>query len=189
MSSFTTSIELDNLHSSSHSCKFCLDDISLSSKNSYIIPCKCKGSIEYIHINCLLKFFSYYKTTKCSLCQSTFSFIRWYHYVFSHSLSFFTYIFLFYFYFNLQLLFLWSVNYPSHTYQQLILFKLSRYYFLALDFWVTGLILIVVNLILNNGPQLHILDIKTLSTLPLLSLELTSKTILFKLVNFYLIHL
>lgn len=182
-----TSIELDNIHDS-HSCKFCLDDISLSLKKSYIIPCKCKGSIEYIHLNCLLKFFSYYKTTRCSLCQSTFSFIHWYHYTFSYIISFLTYIFLFYFYFNLQLLFLWSVNYPSYTYKQVVSFKLSKYYFLVLDFWVTGLILIIFNLILNNGPQLHILDIKTLSTLPLLSLKLTCKTILFQLVNFSLMY-
>ena len=185
----STLIELSDLINTQNTCKFCLDDISLLSKKSYITPCKCKGTIEYIHPSCLLQFFSFYKTTKCSLCMSSFSFIRWYHYFLIGFLSLIIYSLVFYVYFNMQLVFLFLFNYPSYTYKQLVLFKLSKYYFLAFDFWVTSLILIVFNLILNNGHQLQLLEFKTFSTLPVLSIKLTFKTILFQFVYYYLTFL
>lgn len=181
----STSIELSSF-TDSHSCKFCLDDISLSSKESYITPCKCKGSIQYIHKNCLSQFFSHYKTTSCSLCKSSFTFIPWYYYLVSALLSLLIYFIVFYLYFNFQLTFLWVYNYPSYTYTRLVQFKLHRVYFLLFDFWLTSLILIVCNLILNNGPQLHILDLKIISTLPFLSIKLIFKSILIKFITYYL---
>lgn len=181
----STSIELSNL-SNCYSCKFCLDDITFSSKNSYIVPCNCKGTIEYIHTSCLLQFFSYYKTSQCNLCMSPFRFIKWYHNLFSLSFSLIIYVLLFYLYFNLQLIFLWSFNYPSYTYKQLILFKLSKIYFLLFDIWITSLILIIFNLILNN--TYFIINIHTISTLPILSIKFTYKTILFQLIYFTLIY-
>lgn len=190
MTTAFTSIELSNLHNTNTnlnlvSCKFCLDDIDITDKSSYIIPCKCKGTIQYIHPTCMLQFFSFYKTTTCSLCMTTFRFIRWYHYCLAFILSLAFYFSIFYVFFNLQILALLVFN-RSYTYKELVLFKLSKYSFVFLDFWVSSLILIMINLILNNGPQLNLGDIKTLATLPFLSIKLTFKTVLFNFV-FYLI--
>ena len=36
-------------------CRICFEKIKNNSNNSIISPCKCKGSIRWVHHNCLLK--------------------------------------------------------------------------------------------------------------------------------------
>ena len=51
----------------SSSCKICFDS-SNSSDNPLINPCNCKGTIEYIHKECLEKWIQLSKNHNCSVC-------------------------------------------------------------------------------------------------------------------------
>lgn len=187
----STSIQMSNLHNNDLvSCKFCLDDIFLNNKTSYLIPCKCRGTIQFIHPRCLSQFFVFYKTTKCSLCMSTFTFIRWYHYFFSTIISIALFSLLFTFFFNLQIICLYTINSSNYTYEELFIFKKSKYYFIILDFWITSLILIMFNLILNNGTNtpLYLSNPKMLFYLPFFSLKITFNTVFFLFLHYFLIY-
>ena len=45
-----------NAGSRSRQCRICLDD---EDSENLISPCDCKGSIEYVHRGCLIKYFKY----------------------------------------------------------------------------------------------------------------------------------
>jgi hypothetical protein len=49
-------------------CRFCLETDSLG---NLISPCSCKGTFQYVHNECLLKWYSHAsdKALKCSVCQ------------------------------------------------------------------------------------------------------------------------
>lgn len=52
----------DNMKNSLESgkaCRICLDDTEEDS-NPFITPCKCSGSMKFIHINCLREWYYYY---------------------------------------------------------------------------------------------------------------------------------
>ena len=56
-------------------CRFCLDDKN-EKKNPFLSPCKCKGSIEFVHLYCLNRWRNQnleqnYKA--CSLCHTNYS--------------------------------------------------------------------------------------------------------------------
>lgn len=56
-------------------CKICqssLDDTD--NQLSFVHPCKCKGSIKYIHEECLNEWISLSKKTKCEICGYSFQF-------------------------------------------------------------------------------------------------------------------
>jgi hypothetical protein len=66
------------------SCRICLNDISFEEDSPLISPCKCSGSVKYIHLECLKKWIaslvktkenesvqSYsWKTIKCEICHT-----------------------------------------------------------------------------------------------------------------------
>jgi RING-variant domain len=66
------------------SCRICLNDISFDENSPLISPCKCSGSVKYIHLECLKKWIaslvkikenssvtSYsWKSIKCEICHT-----------------------------------------------------------------------------------------------------------------------
>lgn len=57
-------------------CRFCLDDAT-TDENPFIQPCNCKGSIEHVHLKCLLRwiFSSPRHNDSCNMCS--------YHYIYT----------------------------------------------------------------------------------------------------------
>jgi len=55
-------------------CKFCLDS---NNQNDMISPCYCKGSLEYVHNECLEYYHSEYenKSDKCGICEYNYNYI------------------------------------------------------------------------------------------------------------------
>lgn len=54
-------------------CSFCLDDIDLSqlAQEAVIQPCKCRGSMGYVHLKCLTIAISKpYRYKKCTVCDT-----------------------------------------------------------------------------------------------------------------------
>ena len=67
-------------------CRICFCEGNFEGSNPLISPCKCSGSVKYIHLNCLRKWLTskittkvsstndiycyVYKTLKCEICQS-----------------------------------------------------------------------------------------------------------------------
>lgn len=63
-------------------CRFCLGKLA-TLDNPFICPCKCTGSVRYIHLKCLQNWINsmmkykaqngvtlyYWKTMKCELCK------------------------------------------------------------------------------------------------------------------------
>lgn len=47
-------------------CRICFDD---NKDESIITPCKCKGTVAFVHRSCLEKWLSESNTTSCELCQ------------------------------------------------------------------------------------------------------------------------
>lgn len=58
--------------SKSNQCRFCLED---DSNTNLISPCLCKGSFQFIHNTCLLKWYNHEpsKALHCSVCLEPFS--------------------------------------------------------------------------------------------------------------------
>jgi hypothetical protein len=61
-------------------CRFCFEGLEIN--NPLVIPCKCKGSMKYVHVHCIKKWRT--NTTnpewqhKCQLCLSDFEILlRW----------------------------------------------------------------------------------------------------------------
>jgi hypothetical protein len=57
-------------------CRFCLDEAT-TDENPFIQPCNCKGSIEHVHLQCLLRwiFSSPRHNDSCNMCL--------YHYIYT----------------------------------------------------------------------------------------------------------
>lgn len=49
-------------------CRFCLEDTNLRG-NELIAPCRCKGSVKFVHKRCLLKWHSLAPLAIADLCQ------------------------------------------------------------------------------------------------------------------------
>ncbi len=49
-------------------CRFCLDNYAIVS-NPFISPCKCNGSIKYVHLKCLFKWIYGIPTTPREICN------------------------------------------------------------------------------------------------------------------------
>jgi hypothetical protein len=49
-------------------CRFCLENTSLRD-NELIAPCRCKGSVEFVHKKCLLKWYSLAPLAIADICQ------------------------------------------------------------------------------------------------------------------------
>lgn len=67
-------------------CRICLDDTEdVSNGNPFIVPCKCTGSLKYIHLRCLREWTDskkqyqagkgissyYWDNLNCELCKSS----------------------------------------------------------------------------------------------------------------------
>lgn len=55
-------------------CRFCLDDV-ITINNPFIQPCMCKGSVENVHLRCLLRWIYQRGAThtlndECSMCKT-----------------------------------------------------------------------------------------------------------------------
>ena len=75
--------DLNKSMEASKECRICLDDTE-TEDNPFIIPCKCIGSVRYIHVDCLRGWFSnkkeetyhrgilsiYWEEIKCELCKT-----------------------------------------------------------------------------------------------------------------------
>src|SRR5437588_11849981 len=54
-------------------CRVCWE-IDNNTENRLINPCKCSGSIKYIHESCLIKQYDYKKDDKCEICKTKFKY-------------------------------------------------------------------------------------------------------------------
>ena len=51
-------------------CRFCLDDVS-SENNPFMHPCMCKGSVENVHLRCLLRWvYQCRDNDTCNMCKT-----------------------------------------------------------------------------------------------------------------------
>ena len=84
----TLYVKLKNINKSQkkYRCRICFCEGNFEGNNPLISPCKCSGSIKYIHLNCLRKWLTskittknssnneiycyVFKSLKCELCQS-----------------------------------------------------------------------------------------------------------------------
>ena len=59
-----------------YECRFCCDN-SHASENLYRV-CKCKGSIEWCHMNCLYEWITYKKKNRlyCEICNTKYIMFR-----------------------------------------------------------------------------------------------------------------
>lgn len=56
-------------------CKFCLSEGEITGSNRLISPCECKGTIKYVHTDCLKTWMSRsHEPLKCTLCNSVYTF-------------------------------------------------------------------------------------------------------------------
>jgi hypothetical protein len=81
-------ITLDENQPSAGSCRFCWGSDS-TEENPCIVPCKCSGSVGFIHFNCLKNWLStklqkkendslismYWKTFECEICKSAYPYL------------------------------------------------------------------------------------------------------------------
>jgi hypothetical protein len=63
------------------SCRFCYES-ETTETNPFLMPCECRGSLTYIHVQCLLKWRATTQNpefvSKCCICKSAFVFpVRW----------------------------------------------------------------------------------------------------------------
>lgn len=52
------------------SCRHCYESSEESSK--LLKPCNCKGSIEFIHFNCLKEWIEHNNTDVCDVCKTSY---------------------------------------------------------------------------------------------------------------------
>ncbi len=52
-------------------CKFCLEE---DKQNNLISPCKCDGSLKYVHLKCLEKYHEKRYLDKCEICNDNFNY-------------------------------------------------------------------------------------------------------------------
>lgn len=70
-------------------CRVCHDlQDDDDEQNQFMSPCKCSGSIKYIHFNCLVRYIEASQTTICDICLTNFTQIR----IQYHCRSFFDYL-------------------------------------------------------------------------------------------------
>jgi len=56
-------------------CKFCLSEGEITGSNRLITPCECKGTIKYVHTDCLKTWMlRSNEPLKCLLCNSVYTF-------------------------------------------------------------------------------------------------------------------
>ena len=58
-------------------CRICRGESSKEEELFY--PCKCSGSIKFVHQNCLMEWLSHSKKKHCELCKTPFRFTKLYH--------------------------------------------------------------------------------------------------------------
>ncbi|KAL8708487.1 MAG: hypothetical protein Q9220_006645 [cf. Caloplaca sp. 1 TL-2023] len=58
-------------------CRICRADASAAEPLFY--PCKCSGSIKFVHQNCLMEWLSHSQKKHCELCKTPFRFTKLYH--------------------------------------------------------------------------------------------------------------
>lgn len=55
-------------------CRICSDD-SCAYGDKWTRPCKCKGSVEYVHLNCLKEWLTHSNKMSCEICTSPYKVI------------------------------------------------------------------------------------------------------------------
>lgn len=63
---------IENIADNEILCKIC--HCSCDDNGPYIHPCKCNGTLKYIHVECLNEWIKLTKTKKCSICNYSFKF-------------------------------------------------------------------------------------------------------------------
>jgi E3 ubiquitin-protein ligase MARCH6 len=58
-------------------CRICRGEGSADEPLFY--PCKCSGSIKYVHQECLMEWLSHTQKKHCELCKTSFRFTKLYH--------------------------------------------------------------------------------------------------------------
>ncbi|KAL8871018.1 MAG: hypothetical protein Q9174_003066 [Haloplaca sp. 1 TL-2023] len=58
-------------------CRICRSEASIEEALFY--PCKCSGSIKFVHQNCLMEWLSHSQKKHCELCKTPFRFTKLYH--------------------------------------------------------------------------------------------------------------
>ncbi len=61
----------DSKTESNIECKFCLDEDKIS---NLISPCKCDGSLKYVHLYCLEKYHLKKYLEHCEICKDTYEY-------------------------------------------------------------------------------------------------------------------
>jgi E3 ubiquitin-protein ligase MARCH6 len=59
------------------SCRICRGEGTPDEPLFY--PCKCSGSIKYVHQECLMEWLSHTQKKHCELCKTSFRFTKLYH--------------------------------------------------------------------------------------------------------------
>ncbi len=60
---------INNTEYTSKECKFCLEE---DKEHNLISPCKCTGSLKYVHLKCLEKYHEKRYLDKCEICRDSF---------------------------------------------------------------------------------------------------------------------
>lgn len=61
----------NNTENTSKECKFCLEEDKVY---NLISPCKCSGSLKYVHLKCLEKYHEKRYLEKCEICRDSFDY-------------------------------------------------------------------------------------------------------------------
>jgi len=66
-----SSVMADGPNDEAHLCRVCMDG---EESGPLLYPCKCKGSMRYVHEDCLMQWLSLSKKRSCEVCSATFEF-------------------------------------------------------------------------------------------------------------------
>ncbi|RWS29316.1 E3 ubiquitin-protein ligase MARCH2-like isoform X2 [Leptotrombidium deliense] len=56
-----------------HCCRICYESTPI---DDLIAPCKCKGSVGYVHEACLVRWYLINRVNKCDLCCSSLNIVK-----------------------------------------------------------------------------------------------------------------
>ncbi len=64
-------MNIEQIKKTNPECKFCLEE---DKQNNLISPCKCDGSLKYVHLKCLEKYHEKRYLEKCEICNDDFNY-------------------------------------------------------------------------------------------------------------------
>jgi E3 ubiquitin-protein ligase DOA10 len=158
------------------SCKICFDDINFKDQQSYLCPCKCSGTIKYVHASCLFNYLSVDAKKFCTVCLHPWEFLSWYHYTFCAILSV-----VIHFSILMGYIFLENAITSNLTFHSALIFKMRHPCIVLLNFWLASSILLMVNFAIGQSD----IKISRIAVVPIYSMIVTYNSLIHSLTRRY----